>query len=50
MFFDEPTGSFEPMPRQLSTVLVIATVVNLFFVVWPSLVTGPAAAAAKALF
>jgi NADH-quinone oxidoreductase subunit N len=50
MFFDQPAERFEPMPVGLTAVVTVATAVNLLFVVWPGLITGPAAAAAKALF
>lgn len=50
MYFDDPAPGFERMPRALSAVLVVATIVNVCFVLWPSLITGPAAAAAKSLF
>ncbi|MBP0582985.1 NADH-quinone oxidoreductase subunit NuoN [Labrys sp. LIt4] len=49
MFFDEPAEAFEPMPTPLAGVLAIATIVTVFFIVWPTLVTGPAAAAAASL-
>jgi len=50
MYFDEPAPGFEPMSRTTSVVLAIATAVTVLFVVWPSLITAPAAVAAKALF
>jgi NADH-quinone oxidoreductase subunit N len=50
MFFDQPAERFEPMPASLTTVVALATAVNVLFVVAPALITGPAAAAAKALF
>ncbi|MGJ4855949.1 NADH-quinone oxidoreductase subunit NuoN [Labrys sp. KB_33_2] len=46
MFFDEPAEAFEPMPVTLRAVLVLATIVTVFFIVWPTLITGPAATAA----
>jgi NADH-quinone oxidoreductase subunit N len=50
MYFDEPAGDFEPMPMALRAVLVVSAGVTMFFVVWPGLITGPAAAAARSLF
>jgi hypothetical protein len=34
----------------LSTILFVSTAINVLFVFWPSLVTGPAATAAGSLF
>jgi NADH-quinone oxidoreductase subunit N len=50
MYFDEPAAPFEPMPAVLSVVLVVATAVNVLFVVLPWPITGPAEAAARSLF
>jgi NADH-quinone oxidoreductase subunit N len=50
MFFDEPARPFEPAPASISVVIAVATLVNLLFGVWPSLITGPAAVAAQSLF
>ncbi|WP_448952569.1 NADH-quinone oxidoreductase subunit NuoN [Labrys neptuniae] len=49
MFFDEPAEAFEPMPATLRTMLALGTIVTVFFIVWPTLITGPAAAAAALL-
>jgi NADH-quinone oxidoreductase subunit N len=51
MYFDEPAGSFDrPVGRELQAVLVVATIVILFFVVYPGLVVDSADAVAAALF
>lgn len=50
MYFDEATGAFEPMPIGLKAVVVVSSVVTMFFVLWPGLITEPAAAAARSLF
>jgi NADH-quinone oxidoreductase subunit N len=50
MYFDEPVPGFERMPTALSAVLAVSTIVNVLFVIWPALITEPAAAAAKSLF
>jgi NADH-quinone oxidoreductase subunit N len=50
MYFDEEGAGFEPMPVTLSTILFVSTAINVLFVFWPSLVTGPAATAAGSLF
>jgi NADH-quinone oxidoreductase subunit N len=50
MFFDEPAQAFEPVPGALKAVLLLATIVTAFFVVWPALINGPAALAAASLW
>jgi NADH-quinone oxidoreductase subunit N len=50
MFFDDTVGTFEPMPVALSVILAVTTAVNLLFGLWPSLIAGPAEAAARSLF
>jgi NADH-quinone oxidoreductase subunit N len=50
MYFDEEGVGFEPMPVTLSTILFVSTAINVLFVLWPGLVTGPAATAASSLF
>jgi NADH-quinone oxidoreductase subunit N len=50
MYFDEEGVGFEPMPVTLSTILFVSTAINVLFVFWPGLVTGPAATAAGSLF
>ncbi|MDQ0393818.1 NADH-quinone oxidoreductase subunit NuoN [Labrys monachus] len=50
MFFDEPAETLEPMSGSLKTVLVLATIVTAFFVVFPTLISGPAASAAASLW
>lgn len=50
IYFDEPAGGFAPMATELKAVLLVSAIITIFFVVWPSLITGPAAAAAASLF
>jgi NADH-quinone oxidoreductase subunit N len=50
MYFDEPAGSFEPMPGALKIVLGVSGVLMILFIVWPSPLVTAAAAAAKSLF
>ncbi|CAM5767496.1 NADH-quinone oxidoreductase subunit N [Labrys miyagiensis] len=49
MFFDAPAPDFEPMPNILKAVLVVAAI-SLAFVLYPSIVNAPAAAAAASLW
>jgi NADH-quinone oxidoreductase subunit N len=50
MYFDEPAGSFEPMPRGLKVVLGVSGVFVLLFIAYPSPLVTAAATAAKSLF
>ena len=51
MFFDEPAAPFDqPVPNDIRIVLGIASVVVVFFVVWPAPILDGAAAAAASLF
>jgi NADH-quinone oxidoreductase subunit N len=50
MYFDEPAGSFEPMPPALKAVLAISGVIVILYVAWPGPLVATAATAAKSLF
>src|SRR5437660_9748070 len=50
MYFDEPAGSFEPMPNTLKLVLGVSGALMILFIVYPSPLVTAAAAAAKSLF
>jgi NADH-quinone oxidoreductase subunit N len=50
MYFDEPTGEIEPMRIELSTVLAVAGIFNIFFFVYPGPLVSVATTAAKSLF
>jgi NADH-quinone oxidoreductase subunit N len=50
MYFDEPAGSFEPMPGPLRAVLGISGAFILLLFVWPAPLLTAAGAAARALF
>jgi NADH-quinone oxidoreductase subunit N len=50
MYFDEPTGAFEPMPVNLKAVLAVTTAVVLLFWLVPAPLVGAASAAARSLF
>ena len=51
MYFDEPAGSFDrPIGREIQAVLVLSSLVILFFFAWPDLLVDSADAVAAALF
>jgi NADH-quinone oxidoreductase subunit N len=50
MYFDEAAKPFEPMPRELGTVLAVTGLFNLMFFIYPSPLIEAANAAAKSLF
>ena len=50
MYFDEPAAVFEPMSRELSTVLGACGVLVLVYWLYPSPLTSAAEAAARSLF
>jgi NADH-quinone oxidoreductase subunit N len=50
MYFDEPAGSFEPMPGALKAVLGISGVIVILYAVLPGPLVATAATAAKSLF
>ncbi len=50
MYFDEPAGSFAPMPIGLKIVLGVSGLFVLLFIAYPSPLVTAAAAAAKSLF
>lgn len=50
MYFDEPSKSFEPMPREQVLVLGVAGLFNLLFFVYPAPLLDAATVAAKSLF
>src|SRR3954447_4012829 len=50
MYFDEPAGVFEPMPRALKIVLGVSGLLMILFIVYPAPLVAAAAAAAKSLF
>jgi NADH-quinone oxidoreductase subunit N len=50
MYFDEPTGGFEPMRFELGAILGVAGLFNVAFVLYPAPLIGAASAAAKSLF
>jgi NADH-quinone oxidoreductase subunit N len=50
MYFDEPAGSFEPMPGALKAVLALSGIVVILYVVMPGPLVATAATAAKSLF
>ncbi len=53
MYFDEPAagGAFDrPIGAEVSAVLVVATIINMFFFLYPAVVVSGAEAASAALF
>ena len=51
MYFDEPAGAFDkPIGREMQAVLVISSVLIMFFFIWPALLVNGADAVASALF
>ena len=50
MYFDEPAAAFEPMSRELTTVLGTTGVLVLVYWLYPSPLTSAAEAAARSLF
>src|SRR5438045_1892381 len=50
MYFDEPVGTFEPMPGALKVVLGVSGLLMILFIAWPAPLVVAAAAAAKSLF
>ena len=50
MYFDEPTGQFEAMPRELKVVLAVSGLFVVFFFVYPAPLVDAAARAARSLF
>jgi NADH-quinone oxidoreductase subunit N len=50
MYFDEPKGTFEPMPGELKLVLGVAAAFVLLLIFMPSPLVDAASAAAKSLF
>jgi NADH-quinone oxidoreductase subunit N len=50
MYFDDAAPAFDRMPFELRTIMVLAGVFVVFFLVYPSPVITAADAAAKALF
>jgi len=50
MYFEEPAGSFVPMPYELRVVLAICGLFNIFFFIYPAPLIGMASAAAHSLF
>ena len=50
MYFDEPLAKLDPMRIELSTVLAIAGLFNIFFFVYPAPLVSAATVAAKSLF
>ena len=50
MYFDEPVGAFEPMPRLLAVVLGASGLLILFYFVYPAPLVAAAEVAARSLF
>ncbi|HVV93405.1 MAG TPA: NADH-quinone oxidoreductase subunit NuoN [Hyphomicrobiales bacterium] len=50
MYFDEPAGSFQPMPAMLRAVLTVTGIFIVFYFVYPAPLTAAAATAARSLF
>ena len=50
MYFDEPTGSLDPMRIELRSVLLVAGGLNLLYFVYPAPLVSAASVAAKSLF
>ena len=50
MYFDEPAGTFEPMPGALKIVLGVSGLLMILFIAYPAPLVAAAAAAAKSLF
>jgi NADH-quinone oxidoreductase subunit N len=50
MYFDEPLAKLDPMRIELSTVLAVAGLFNIFFFAYPGPLVSVASAAAKSLF
>jgi NADH-quinone oxidoreductase subunit N len=50
MYFDEPAGTFEPMPGALKIVLGVSGLLVILFIAYPAPLVAAAAAAAKSLF
>jgi NADH-quinone oxidoreductase subunit N len=50
MYFDEPQGTFDPVPAELQAVLTVSGVLMLAFVVFSAPLVSVAAAAAESLF
>ncbi len=50
MYFDEPAGQFEPMPREVAAIVGVAGLFVLLFFVYPAPLLNVASAAAKSLF
>ena len=50
MYFDEPAGTFEPMPGALKVVLGVSGLLMILFIAYPAPLVAAAAAAAKSLF
>lgn len=50
MYFDEPKGAFQPMPKEVKFVLGLASALVILFFAYPSPIYSAAAAAAKSLF
>jgi len=50
MYFDEPLTKLDPVRVELSTVLAVAGIFNIFFFVYPGPLVSAAAVAAKSLF
>ncbi|KAA2243987.1 NADH-quinone oxidoreductase subunit NuoN [Salinarimonas soli] len=50
MYFDEPTGDFEPLPANIRAVLAVSTAFMLLFWLIPAPLVGAATVAARSLF
>jgi NADH-quinone oxidoreductase subunit N len=50
MYFDEPAGSFEPMPNTVKAVLGVSGLLMILFIAYPAPLVTAATAAAKSLF
>jgi NADH-quinone oxidoreductase subunit N len=50
MYFDEPTTRFEPMPRELSAVMIVSAIFVILFALYPAPLYNAAEAAARSLF
>ena len=50
MYFDEPLPALDPVRVELSTVLAVAGLFNIFFFVYPGPLVSVATVAAKSLF